>query len=135
VGTYNTSGNAASVVVAGRYAYVADYDAGLQIIDISNPASPTLVGTYNTSGNAWDVAIAGRNAYVSDELLGIKIVDISNPAAPTLIGAYDTNGSAFGIAVLGTRSQTNTVLWSDQTTNFTWVDVPDTSVASTVYKN
>lgn len=39
------------------------------------------------------------------------------------------------IPVLGTRSQTNTVLWSDQTTNFTWVDVPDTSVASTVYKN
>lgn len=39
------------------------------------------------------------------------------------------------LPVLGTRSQTNSVQWSDQTTVFTWVDMTETSVASTVYRN
>lgn len=39
------------------------------------------------------------------------------------------------LPVLGTRTQTNSVQWSDQTTVFTWVDISETSVASTVYRN
>ncbi len=39
------------------------------------------------------------------------------------------------LPVLGVRSQTNSVQWSDGTTVFTWVDVPETSVSSTVYRN
>ncbi|MFM6605702.1 MAG: hypothetical protein ACKPH3_16785, partial [Dolichospermum sp.] len=34
---YDTSGSAIGVQVVGDYAYVADHDSGLQIIDISNP--------------------------------------------------------------------------------------------------
>ena len=33
-GTYDTTGMAVGVSVSGNYAYVADWDAGLQIIDI-----------------------------------------------------------------------------------------------------
>jgi len=40
VGGYDTSGIAEDVAVSGNYAYVADRDAGLQVIDVSNPASP-----------------------------------------------------------------------------------------------
>ena len=36
---------AQDVSVVGSYAYVADDDSGLQILNISNPAAPTLVGT------------------------------------------------------------------------------------------
>ena len=31
------------------YAYIADGDAGLQVVDISNPSSPTSVGEHGTS--------------------------------------------------------------------------------------
>ena len=48
-------------------AYVTDELSGLQIIDISNPASPTLAGVYNTPGYAVGVAVAGNYAYVADE--------------------------------------------------------------------
>ena len=39
------------MAVAGNYAYVAD-GAGLQVIDVSNPANPVRVGGYDTSGYA-----------------------------------------------------------------------------------
>jgi len=43
-GNYDTSGIAFDVEIVGDYAYVADYDSGLQIIDISNPAAPISCG-------------------------------------------------------------------------------------------
>ncbi|NCQ76618.1 MAG: hypothetical protein GPI98_24790, partial [Microcystis aeruginosa W13-13] len=72
-----------------------------QIIDISNPAAPTLKGNYDTSGSAYDVQIVGNYAYVADEYSGLQIIDISNPVAPTLKGNYNTSGSAFGVQIVG----------------------------------
>jgi hypothetical protein len=48
--------------VRGNYAYVANVHRGLQIIDISDPASPTLVLTYAARGNM-------RGAYVDDKYI------------------------------------------------------------------
>jgi hypothetical protein len=36
--------------MSGNFAYVADGDAGLQIIDVNDPANPQRVGGYDTSG-------------------------------------------------------------------------------------
>ena len=51
-------GNARGVAVSGNYAYVADLDAGLQVIDVSDPANPRRVGGYDTSGWAGDELVA-----------------------------------------------------------------------------
>jgi hypothetical protein len=45
------------------------WDAGLRVIDVSNPSSPREVGFYDTPGNARGVAVSGSYAYVAD---GIK---------------------------------------------------------------
>src|SRR5688572_22421285 len=66
VGGYDTSGEANDVAVSGNYAYVADRPDGLQVIDMSNPASPQRVGGYDTSGIAYGVAVSGNYAYVAD---------------------------------------------------------------------
>jgi hypothetical protein len=90
------------VYVTGGLAYVADYDAGLQIIDVSNPAVPTLRGSYDTPGYAFGVYVTGGLAYVADGTTGgLQIIDVSNPTAPTLRGSYDTPGHAWGVYVLG----------------------------------
>ncbi len=89
------------VAVVGNYAYVADYDRGLRIINVSNPAAPTEVGFYDTPGYAYGVAVAGNYAYVADWDSGLRIINVSNPAAPTEVGFYDTPGSAGGVAVAG----------------------------------
>ncbi|MCZ8242017.1 MAG: hypothetical protein O9323_09605, partial [Microcystis sp. LE19-131.1A] len=85
----------------GNYAYVADYYLGLQIIDISNPAAPTLKGNYDTSGYANGVQVVGNYAYVADNYSGLQIIDISNPATPTLKGNYNTSGFANGVQIVG----------------------------------
>ncbi|QEI41830.1 hypothetical protein BMF77_02431 [Dolichospermum sp. UHCC 0315A] len=101
VGNYDTSGEARGVQVVGNYAYVADRDSGLQIIDISNPTTPTLKGNYDTSGYAWGVQVVGNYAYVADGYSGLQIIDISNPTTPTLKGNYYTSGWAYGVQVVG----------------------------------
>ncbi|MDB9453189.1 DUF4347 domain-containing protein, partial [Dolichospermum circinale CS-541/06] len=101
VGNYDTSGYAYGVQVVGNYAYVADSDSGLQIIDISNPTTPTLKGNYDTSGYAYGVQVVGNYAYVADGNSGLQIIDISNPTTPTLKGNYDTSGYAQGVQVVG----------------------------------
>ena len=67
-------GYAYGVAVSGNYAYVADYTAGLQVIDVSNPANPQRVGGYDTSGDALGVAVSGNYAYVADGLWGLMIL-------------------------------------------------------------
>ena len=101
VGAYDTSGNAWAVAVSGNYAYVADGGAGLQVIDVSNPANPQRVGGYDTAGGAVGVALSGNYACVADFGAGLQVIDVSSPANPQRVGGYDTSGDARGVAVSG----------------------------------
>lgn len=94
------------------YAYVADGDAGLRVVDVSDPAAPAEVGSYDTPGKAWDVVVAsgpgGTLAYVVDLDFsgvnnGLRIIDVSDPAAPTQVGSYSAGGGCWtwGVAVVG----------------------------------
>ena len=50
--------SAYGVAVSGNYAYVADYGAGLRVVDVSNPANPVEVGYYDTPDCAIGVAVS-----------------------------------------------------------------------------
>ncbi len=45
-----------------------------------------------------------------------------------------TSSLVVTLPTLGTRSDTNSIAWSDEVTTFTWVDIPVSSVSSTVYQ-
>ena len=77
-----SSDGAGGVNVKGGRAYVAGYDRGLEIFDLSNPDSPNLLGTLRTPGNAWDVWANAGYAYVADMNEGLTIVDVSTPSSP-----------------------------------------------------
>ena len=99
VGGYDTSGLAAlGVAVSGNYAYVADWDAGLQVIDVSNPTNCVRVGGYDTSGLARGVAVSGNYAYVADALSGLQVIDVSHPTNCVRVGGYVTD-DALAVAV------------------------------------
>ena len=85
--------------MSGRYAYVADSDSGLRVIDVSNPANPREVGSFDTPGTAEGVAILNGCAFVADGGFGLRVIDISEPAHPYETGYYDTPGYARGVAV------------------------------------
>ena len=84
-------GPAYGVAVSGNYAYVADLTAGLQVIDVSNPANPQRVGGYDTSGSALGVAVSGNYAYVADGPWGLLIL---GPRTPRITAITRTAGTA-----------------------------------------
>jgi len=100
VGSCDTSVSSWGVYVSGKYAYVADDDAGLKIIDISDPTSPTVVGSCSTPNIARGVYVSGKYAYVTNYVAGLQVIDISDPSSPTITGTCDTQ-SARGVYVSG----------------------------------
>jgi len=85
------------VFVSGAYAYVVDAQAtgGLNVVDISTPASSTLVGTSGALNTPTGVFVSGRYAYVSSNSDNtLYIMDISNPTSPLQVG-----GSSGGQAI------------------------------------
>ena len=101
VGSYDTPGRAYGVYVSGGYAYVADWNAGLRVIDVSDPENPVEVGYYDTPGYAHRVCISGGYAYVADNWAGLRIIDVSDPSNPVEVGHHDTPTIAVGIYVSG----------------------------------
>jgi uncharacterized repeat protein (TIGR01451 family) len=88
----------------GNYAYVADWNAGLAVLDVSDPRSPRLVTRYNTAGSANSLKVVRQYAYVAVWEGGLEIIDVSDPADPFTVGHYDTGGRATGVHVVGNRA-------------------------------
>jgi hypothetical protein len=86
--------------VSGGYAYLLG--AALQVIDIGDPASPSVVGSY-TNLPRWpsDVAVAGNFAYIAADSAGLVIIDVSDPAQPRRVGGLGSIGQAGRVAVSG----------------------------------
>jgi uncharacterized repeat protein (TIGR01451 family) len=87
------------IALSGNLAYVASGASGLQIIDISSPASPVRRGGYDTSGTAHAVFTAGTLTYVADGSSGLQIIDVGDPANPVRRGGYDTPEEAWDVTV------------------------------------
>jgi hypothetical protein len=93
-------GGIGDVAVSGTYAFLADYESGLEVIDVTSPRNVQILGSTGAIETA-RVVVSGAYAYVQDawaERLGV--VDISNPEAPQLVGGL-TVPYATGLAVSG----------------------------------
>lgn len=102
VGSYNTPGWSRDVYVRDGYAYVADYDGGFRIIDISTPSNPTEVGFCFMPGQPFGVYVKDDYAYIScHNPNNFCIVDISTPSAPILKSYVQIPGHGNNVFVLG----------------------------------
>lgn len=73
------------VTISGNYAYLARAAYGVDVVDISNPASPVATGV-TLSGDARTVAVANDVAYlVSPNEL--RLYDVSDPLAPRSVSS------------------------------------------------
>ena len=102
VGSVETPDDAQGVAVSGSYAYVADYYSGLQVVDITTPASPVIVGSVDTPDRANDVSVSGGYAYVADWASGLQVIDITTPASPVIVGSVAMPDYANGVAIAST---------------------------------
>jgi hypothetical protein len=94
-------GTALDVKTVDNYAYLAAGISGLEIIDITDPTTPTLKGSYQNAISVNSLAISGNYCYLANDNAGLKILDISNPNLPSVIGSIDTVGIARGVSVSG----------------------------------
>lgn len=109
--------HARDIYVARTYAYVADGEDGVAIIDIEKPEQPKLDQMFNGEGSindAHSVKVAMTNAslygYVADGKNGLKILQLTDPETmptfsgfsprpePKLIATFKTKGEAVGIS-------------------------------------
>ena len=97
----DTTGTAWGVYVSGGYAYVADGDSGLAVINVSDPTNPGTPVYRDTTGDAKGVYVSGDYAYVADKASGLAVIDISDPINLGTPVYEDTNGSAYGVYVSG----------------------------------
>lgn len=108
IGSYKVPDITPQQVVADNdYVYIAGFknDGGLsgniQIIDITNTASPRLAGQYETekreieaSGfREIEIALVDKYLYFINRDSKLRILDVSNHAAPSLAGVYTASSS------------------------------------------
>jgi hypothetical protein len=109
--------HAHDIYVARTYAYIADGEDGLAIIDVERPESPKLDQMFNAGGSlndAHSVKVAMTNAslyaYVADGKNGLKVLQLTDPETmpefagfsprpkPVQIAYFKTKGEALSIS-------------------------------------
>jgi hypothetical protein len=84
-----------------HFVFLADFNGGLQIYDVSNPVEPKQLAHINDGGLAVDATVSGNYLYLADDYGGLRIYDISNPANPIGVGHSHEIGYPWGVAVDG----------------------------------
>lgn len=108
VSSLHTGPGLGTIKVVGDYAYAASLSTvgQLQIINISNPASPFLVYTFVTGSGEKGISL---DYFQNKVYLGVEksafaefyIVDVLNPLHPVLLGSFETNTAVNNISVYG----------------------------------
>lgn len=122
ISQFYCSGGGRSVFISGALAYLADGDAGLQIIDISDPINPICAGFFDTPDFARDVFVDANMAFIADGYSGLEIIDVADPSNPTLLGSLASSGYARGIYAEG-----NYAYLASDTSGLQVIDISDAS--------
>lgn len=117
--TQNDSPN--RVCVRETLAYVADYQAGLSVFDITSPSQPKrlnnlTMGLYGMNS----LCLSGTRAYAGLGDAGFVILDISQASSPKRLGRLETGGFAEQVAV-----SANTVFLAEGTLGLRVLEVSD----------
>ena len=79
--------------VEGDYAYIADSYGGMEVIDISDPNSPTTISYSQLGDSAQGIHVEENYAYIANYILGgVQVMDIEDPSAPVNVGHYQRSG-------------------------------------------
>jgi hypothetical protein len=79
-----------SILIVDKYAYLSDYDDGLEIIDISDPMNLKIIGRYKPgiSASSIDAYFSNNLVFLASQSRGLEILNCSDPSKPICIGTY-----------------------------------------------
>ncbi len=80
--------------VRSGYAFVCNYDAGLAVVNVTNPAAPVNVMEIPTGFRTARIIFDGNYGYVAVGDSGVSIYNVVNPAAPVFTSKIKTTGRA-----------------------------------------
>ena len=103
-----------SILDRGDHVYVAGND-GIDVIDISDFANPTIVQTVDLPGAtqmAWMSETHGDKLLVATGIAKLYVVDVSSPTAPAVTGPY-SNKIAYDVTVRGEYAYVAHDMWGD----------------------
>jgi hypothetical protein len=95
---------ATDMVVSGEYAYMARGMGGIEVLDISDPATPIVAQTIETSDSAQGLAVSGSYLYEADRLGGLNIIDISDPLSPSIVASVAVPDWAMDVEISGAHA-------------------------------
>jgi len=77
--------------------YIANIWAGLQVLDISDPAKPKEIAAFTTENRTHNVFVQDNYAYISNELSGVLVLDISQLPVIKKVAQIKTQGDAYWV--------------------------------------
>ncbi|MFH1843199.1 MAG: FlgD immunoglobulin-like domain containing protein [bacterium] len=92
LGSISLPGPPLDLVVAGDYAFVADYTNGLAVVDISDPFNPIFIDTLVSLHQARTVCLAGDVAFIAMDNRHLGVADISDPENPVHLSTWVAPG-------------------------------------------
>ncbi len=113
--------------IQASFAFVAEAEFGLRIIDFSNSGSPFVAGSYNDGSHIQAVAVVGNYAYVVNEM-SLQVLNVSNVQNPFGVGSCLLDaGIPWNVSVAGNYAYVSDVLGG-----FSIVDVTNPASPATV---
>jgi hypothetical protein len=94
-----SNGYISDMTIVGDKIYLAD-GIGVQVVDISTPASPVLTDFWNTPGSSSGIASDGNFGFVASGSLGFQTVDLASPNSLSVHGTAPGSGYT-GLSVRG----------------------------------
>ncbi len=94
-----TNGYAEGIVLKDGYAYVADDQMGVAVLDARDRSGMALVSWCDSPGEALDIDISGDHAYVADGDDGLAVFSINGAEAPVHLAQLALEGECRAIAV------------------------------------
>jgi hypothetical protein len=76
------SGRCEGLDVSGTLAFLACQKAGVFVVDVTNPAAPTILGSKRLAGSIWDVAAKGTIVYATSFNGELFVLDVTDPSVP-----------------------------------------------------
>jgi len=93
-----------SVAVSGTSVFVANFQGGLRMIDVSNPDAPTDLGRAPNVQYPLSVAVSGNLVLAGNALNSIAVCSFSGGTMTFLGATYDLPSGGYNLTVAGSRA-------------------------------
>jgi len=121
ISSISTNGDARNIYIQNSYAFIANgLNAGLTILDVTNPSNPVLVSNLPLEGLAQGIFVSSNYAYLANGENGLEIIDISDVNSPSLISNLDIQGFASSVF-----ADDNYIYLTDKDNGFLVIDISD----------